>query len=193
MNGRFQFRGQTLLKLRQQREQTARQDFTLGQADVDAVEARLETLRATLGDYHQAARQAVVSGDAVNLKLYRHFAVQVEQVIRAEEAQLASARAMLEECRSALEAARKETKVVQALKDRRQSNHDALAEQQAVKDRDDQYASHVAAIRASLAAELAPRSPLDGRRGAEAQREASLAAELAPRSPLKGCADATAG
>jgi len=165
MNGRFHFRGQTLLKLRQQREQTARQDFTLAQAEVEAVETRLETLRATLNDYHQAARQAVARGDATNLKLYRHFAAQIEQAIAAEELQLASARAIHEKCRAALEAAMKETKVVQGLKDRRQAHHHALAEQQAVKDRDDQHASHAAAIRESLAAELAPRSPLGGREG----------------------------
>ncbi|HOD82598.1 MAG: Flagellar FliJ protein [Planctomycetes bacterium ADurb.Bin126] len=139
---RSRTRARMLLALRQQREQVARQDFLLAQAEVEAVQARIVTLKATLEDYDQAARQAAYSGGQEDLRLYRGFAVQVRQAVALEERRLAASQDLLDECRRELDAARREVKAVQMLQDRIEELQDAAAERETVKQMDDQHASH---------------------------------------------------
>jgi len=131
-----------LLALRQQREQVARQDFLLAQAEVEAVRARIVTLKATLEDYDQAARQAACNGRKEDLRLYRGFAVQVRQAAELEERRLAASEELLDECRQELDVARREVKAVRMLQDRIEQLQGAAVEREAVKQVDDQHASH---------------------------------------------------
>lgn len=135
-------RARMLLALRQQREQVARQDFLLAQAEVEAVQARIVTLKATIEDYDQAARQAACSGGQEDLRLYRGFAVQVRQAAALEERRLAASQDLLDECRQELDVARREVKAVRMLQDRIEELQDAAAERETVKQVDDQHASH---------------------------------------------------
>lgn len=141
---RSRARAQMLLALRQQREQVARQDFLLAQAEVEAVQARISTLKATQDDYDRAAREAASGGQQENLRLYRGFAVQVRRATDQEERKLAISQDLLDQCRRELESAIREVKVVRALQDRLKDRLELAQERETVKQLDDQHAAHSA-------------------------------------------------
>ena len=96
MARKFSFRGESLLRTRRRREQSARTKLTVAQTRVAEVHSRLEYVRATLGELNTAAMQAVKdAAGAQDLAVFRLCVRNCSQAIAQRAAELAAAEAEL--------------------------------------------------------------------------------------------------
>ena len=95
------YRGNVLLRLRRQQEQSARQDFMRARSRVAACRRRLERLRAHRAERDGEARAALLEGRTI-MSLYRQWVRRVDESLKAETVRLADRARRLEQSRQAL-------------------------------------------------------------------------------------------
>jgi flagellar export protein FliJ len=126
---RKNFRFETLLRLREQKQDAAMRAVATRLRTIQTITQRQESLQLRISQETAAIRESLQKSilDVDQIKWERHWLTRLRLGILEADAEIAGHRAMLAQERAALTAARKETKVLSLLKER--SRLSFLAEQ----------------------------------------------------------------
>ncbi len=145
MARKFKFAAEIMLKLRQRREKSARQDYASCSSDIEAISHRLRTLRTASRMHGEALQQMLTDGiDAMNMRLYRQCMDDIDRSISTESRRLRKVRCDLERKAEQLGQLVTERKSLTALKDRQSQLHAMNERRREVAEWDDLYASRSA-------------------------------------------------
>ena len=127
MAKRFTFRLEALLKLRRLREDEKKRVVAARLREIATLDRRRQTLQVEIGRQTVAMRESLstTTVDVDQFKMGRHWLVLLRRGVLEFEAQLATRRAILAQERVELAEARKQTKVLERLKERQQATHTA--------------------------------------------------------------------
>lgn len=127
MPGRFTFRFDTLLKVRQQREDSQKRIVAARMRQLDELHRRATLLESRIADQTESLRETLRSGSVEidDLKWARHAMIQLRRALLETSAETASQRAVLAQEQAALAEARKETRILERLRERQKEAHDA--------------------------------------------------------------------
>lgn len=122
MAKRFTFRLEALLKLRRQREDEKKRVVAARLREIATLEQRRNSLLAEIDQQTEAMRQALSAPTAEldQLKMGRHWLVRLRRGVLETDAQIKAQRTILLRERAELAEARKDTKVLERLKERQQ-------------------------------------------------------------------------
>jgi flagellar FliJ protein len=139
MARRFQFRFETLLKIRQQDEDRHKRIVAERLRQITAVRERLESLHRQIGDEEQAIREGGSPGmiDMQQIVRHRHWLGHLHKGVLESESALRALEARLAQDRAALAEAVKRRRVLDKLKERQHEHHRAAEERQEVNAADD--------------------------------------------------------
>jgi flagellar protein FliJ len=132
MAKRFAFRLEPLLRLRQQREDEKKRIVAQRLREIGALEHRRQTLQVEIGRQTQIMRDVLVAEtvDVDQLKMSRHWVIRLRRGVLELDAQISGQRALLAQERADLAEARKDTKVLERLKDRQRGAYLAAINRQ---------------------------------------------------------------
>ncbi|MBN2563517.1 MAG: flagellar export protein FliJ [Phycisphaerae bacterium] len=125
MAKRYTFRLEPLLRLRQQREDEQKRVVASRLREIATLQQRREVLHVRIGSQMQAMRESLTS-EQVNvdaLKLGRHWLIRLRRGVLEADAQISAQRAILAQDRAVLANARRDTKVLQRLRERQRAAH----------------------------------------------------------------------
>lgn len=132
MAGRFHFRFETLLRLRQQKEDMHKRIVALRLRQIQQLQERHDLLSERIGQQGDAIRgqlrQQEIDVDA--LRWARHWLVRLRQGILETDAEIATQRAILAQERAALVESRKEAKVLERWRERQKEAYVAQLERE---------------------------------------------------------------
>jgi len=122
---RFRFRLETVLKLREQREQAHKRIVADRLRQIARAEARAQRLRDQIAAEVQAARQARRAGilEVTAIARHRHWLGRLQRGLLETEADLRTLRAKLAQERTELAEASKQAKIMAKLKERQQQRY----------------------------------------------------------------------
>jgi flagellar FliJ protein len=132
MAKRYRFRFETLLRLRQQREDEKKRIVASRLRKIRSLEQHKQVLETRITEQTEVIRNLLVR-EQMNideLKAGRHWMIRLRRGVLEAEGALASNRAILAQERADLAIARKETKVLERLKERQQQAFMAEVERQ---------------------------------------------------------------
>ena len=123
MAKRFTFRLDSLLRLRQQHEDEKKRIVAARLREIAALEHRQQTLLTEIARQTQAMREVLTAPTVVvdELKQGRHWLIRLRRGVLELDAQLAGEHAILAQERADLAEARKNTKVLERLKERQRA------------------------------------------------------------------------
>jgi flagellar protein FliJ len=125
MAKRFRFRLDTVLKVRKQREDVCRRAVADRLRQIAAVQAEIGSLQHQIGEEIGAFRQVHSVGrlDMTQIVRQRHWLIHLHQGVLMAQASLGDLHKKLEEDRRVLVEARKQTRVLEKLKERQIERH----------------------------------------------------------------------
>jgi flagellar export protein FliJ len=128
MAKQYAFRLEPLLKLRRQREDEKKLAVAGRLREIGSLEGRRQTLLGEIQGQTQAMRTWLSGGrlEVNDLRLGRHWLLRLQRGVLETEAQISTQRAFLAQERTELAEARKDTKVLERLKERRRAEYLAL-------------------------------------------------------------------
>jgi len=132
MAKRYRFRLETLLRLRQQREDEKKRIVASRLRKIRSLEQHKQVLETRIAEQTEVIRDLLVR-EQMNideLKAGRHWMIRLRRGVLEAEGALASNRAILAQERADLANARKDTKVLERLKERQQQAFMAEVERQ---------------------------------------------------------------
>ncbi|MBE7505863.1 MAG: flagellar FliJ family protein [Planctomycetia bacterium] len=123
MASRFSFRFETLLKLRKQREEQCRRVVATRLSQIMATQSRRAEIEDQIARQSGAFRRSLKSDmlDVDEVRLSRHWLLKLRQRLFEADAEVAGQHAVLAQERAALAVARKDTKVLETLRERQYS------------------------------------------------------------------------
>lgn len=132
MAQRYKFRLETLLRLRQQREDEKKRVVASRLRKIRTLEQHKQALETRIAQQAEVIRDLLVQErmDVDELKAGRHWMIRLRRGVLEADGALASNRAILAQERADLANARKETKVLERLKERQQEAFVAEIERQ---------------------------------------------------------------
>lgn len=132
MATKFKFRFETLLKLRERREDQAKRAVALRLRQIMELEDRHHRLEDQISQQTDAVREVLVGGslNVDDLKMARHWLVRLRQGVLQTDAEIAGQKAILAQERAALALARKDARILENLKDRQYSTFAAQLQRQ---------------------------------------------------------------
>lgn len=132
MAQRYKFRLETLLRLRQQREDEKKRVVASRLRKIRTLEQHKQVLETRIAQQTEVIRDLLVQErmDVDELKAGRHWMIRLRRGVLEADGALASNRAILAQERADLANARKETKVLERLKERQQEAFVAEIERQ---------------------------------------------------------------
>lgn len=121
MAKKYTFRFETLLRLRQQREDEQKRIVSHRLNDIRRLQQRQDTLLQRINDQSDLTRDALRDRqiDVDLLKFGRHWLIRLRRGVLETEAQIAAQKAILAQERSTLREALKHRRILSGLKDRR--------------------------------------------------------------------------
>jgi flagellar export protein FliJ len=139
MAGRFQFRFETLLRLRQQKEDLQKRVVAARIQQIQQLQERHELLSARIAQQSEAIRGQLRDGtiDVDVLRSARHWLVRLRQGVLQTDAEIAAHRAILAQERLALVESRKEAEVMARLRLRQEAAFVAQLEREEQLETDD--------------------------------------------------------
>lgn len=122
MAKQFTFRLEVLLKLRRQREDEKKRVVAARLREIATVDRRKLAFQMEIARHIQVMRESLCAAEADvdRLKMGRHWLVRLRRGVLESDAHLATLRARLAQERAELAEARKQTKVLERLKERQQ-------------------------------------------------------------------------
>lgn len=125
MAKRFLFRLETVLKVRKQREDACKRAVAERLRRISAVQAEIGSLRTQINTEIGAFREAHAVGrlDMTQIARHRHWLIHLHQGVLMAQAGLHELRQKLVEDRKVLTEARKQTRVLEKLKERQLERH----------------------------------------------------------------------
>jgi flagellar export protein FliJ len=125
MAKKFKFRMETVLKLRQQREQMARRKLMEARAAVTTVEDQMRRVRGQMAEQDDLVRQGVLTGtvDVPYMSLYRRHMMSLHRRMMDHAVRLRELAGHLQQARSEVLEAVKRRKVLSTLKDKLSERH----------------------------------------------------------------------
>lgn len=132
MAGRFNFRFETLLRLRRQKEDLQKRVVALRLRQIQQLQERHALLSERIGQQGDALREQLLGGeiDVDALRWARHWLVRLRQGVLETDAEIATHRAILAQERAALVEARKEAKVMERWRERQKETYVAQLERE---------------------------------------------------------------
>lgn len=123
MAGRFNFRFETLLRLRQRKEDMQKRVVALRLRQIQQLQERHELLSERINQQGDAIRGRLREGeiDVDALRRARHWLVRLRQGILETDAEIATHRAILAQERAALVESRKEARVMEQWRERQKA------------------------------------------------------------------------
>lgn len=127
MATRFTFRFETLLKIRSQRESLAKRAVASRLRQIAELQRRHDRLAAQISEQTDRVRGSLGGAtlDVDELMMARHWLVRLRQGVLMADAEIAAQRAILAQERAALAEARKQSRILENLKDRQYSTFTA--------------------------------------------------------------------
>jgi len=146
MAKRYTFRLEPLLRLRRQREDEKKRAVAGRLREIGALEQRRQTLLGEIAGQTQAMRTWLSGGrlEVNDLRLGRHWLLRLQRGVLETEAQISTQRAFLAQERTQLTEARKDTKVLERLKERRRAAYLATLNRREQAETDDLNATRFA-------------------------------------------------
>ena len=123
MASRFSFRFETLLKLRKRREEQCRRVVATRLGQILATQSRRAEIVDQISRQSESFRRSLQSDmlDVDEVRLSRHWLLKLRQRLFEADAEVADQHAVLAQERAALAVARKDTKVLETLRERQYS------------------------------------------------------------------------
>jgi flagellar FliJ protein len=139
MAGRFHFRFETLLRLRQQKEDLQKRIVAARMRQIQQLQERHSLLTQRLGQQGDEIRAQLQQGrlEVDALRGARHWMVRLRQGLLETDAEIAAHRAILAQERAALVDSRKEAMVMSRLRDRQKEAFVAQLEREEQLETDD--------------------------------------------------------
>ncbi len=139
MAKQYDFRFETLLKLRRQHEDERKRAVAARIREIHTLEERQRLLLQRIADQAADTRRALLSGtvDVDDLRLGRHWTVRLRRGVLETEAAINGQKALLAQERQRLADAAKNRKVLEQLKERRLAEFRAEQERREQKDLDE--------------------------------------------------------
>jgi flagellar protein FliJ len=139
MGKRYTFRLEPLLKLRRQREDEKKRAVAARLVQIGALEQRRQALLGEIRDQAQLMRTWLSGGslELNDVRLGRHWLLRLQRGVLETEALMSTQRALLAQERAELTEARKNTKVLERLKERRRAAYLAMLNRREQADLDD--------------------------------------------------------
>ena len=139
MAKQYDFRFETLLKLRRQHEDERKRAVAARIREIHTLEERQRVLLQRIADQAADTRRALMSGtvDVDDLRLGRHWTVRLRRGVLETEAAINGQKALLAQERQRLADAAKNRKVLEQLKERRLAEYRAQEERREQKDLDE--------------------------------------------------------
>ncbi len=139
MAGRFNFRFETLLRLRQQKEDLQKRVVAVRMRQIQQLQDRHGLLTERIGQHGDSIREHLRQGqvDVDALRWARHWLVRLRQGVLETDAEIATHRAILAQERAALVESRKEAMVMSRLRERQKESYVAQLERDEQMETDD--------------------------------------------------------
>lgn len=143
MARKFQFEFETILRLRQQREEVLRQEFATAKRDAAVIKGQIRRMLDAMRLQNRWARTAIAAGQ--NLPGYRQALRDAQMDVLTQESNLAVAQQAMDAKRIELLEALKQRKAISRLRERLAMEHATQTQRTTVRDQDDLHATYLAA------------------------------------------------
>jgi flagellar export protein FliJ len=151
MAKQYTFRLEPLLKLRRQREDEKKRAVAARLGQIGVLEQRRQKLLSEIGDQAQVMRTWLSGGclEMNDVRLGRHWLLRLQRGVLETGALMSTQRAILAQERTELTEARKNTKVLERLKERRRTAYVAMLNRREQIELDDLNVTRFAHARAA--------------------------------------------